>query len=862
MDESRVSVIIAVGDVTDQLARCLHSLACQTMFDIQVVCVATSQATADALQPYELSDPRIQIEVASNPSSAATRNLGLSVATGEYVHFLNSDNQLEPFAYTHWWSAASSKSANICQCHHDHINADTGKRRSCGRDVRDEPVSWATLEDDGNYLSRYTSSVWDRLFRREWLLANSMSFDETAVDNSLLFAYQTLLRAGRMLVLSGRWLLREDDANTSSRRDTNLSDWACQGLTPGQLWYAALQWDPSVKQALLPMLLSSYTLSLGLRLRHPIASLMEGIRLVRRAGIGVIVSKFLKRISTAKVAPSTPMPHEHVIWANPPKVIVTLMSSTDRLTEAQKTVDTLTSQSHKPDNVVVWHVGSTEDTEVKLVHIDGAMIHRLDDKRPGAWIAATIREYPDAIIVTAADTCCYPEDWLHLLHNSFMYETAPFVYCHRLVRSLCPDGGWHLLETNPTSYPVPTYLNQPDVSAGVLIPPVAVNHDSVSAALGHAASDDEWLWLMAVLGKVQTKVVDNDLAESDDSQVLGSFDAHSFFDRLKVSGYPAVDQTLIVEYELIQQLDGASRIPFGQKIPSYYRTENLLQLKADLLLWYRRKTGMFMNLDNPRTFNEKIQWLKLFDNPDIKTLLSDKYLVRDWVADRIGAQYLIPLLGTWDRFDDIDFKALPDQFALKTNHGSHWNSIVYDKSKLGIPSVRANFNQWMTSNYGLTWSVQLQYRGIKPKILAEQLIAGTEIQDYKFFCFDGQVKFIWTDVSRTTDHRRMMFDRDWQPLPCRIAFDLPDSTPARPDELDSLIELAQRLSQGFSHVRVDLYDVSGKIYFGEMAFTCGNGCESTSPIEYAYKFGSYITLPPSSPLNHATPVPRRADLLR
>ena len=858
MSEPRVSVIITVDSASEQLTRCLRSLAAQTMFDIQVVCVATSETTVGTLQPYQVDDPRIQIVLAFSQSRAAARNLGLSLATGEYVHFMNPNNQLEAFAYSHWWTAASAQNADICQCRHDHINAETGKRRSCGRDIRDEPVSWATLEDDGNYLARHANIVWDRLYRREWLLANPMSFDETSGVSSLLFAYQTLFRAGRLLVLAGRWLLRQDGSASSPKENSDPGDYVCQGLSPEQLWHAAGRWDPSVKCALLPILLSSYTLSLGLRVRHPIASLKESIRLVRREGVSAVSSKLLNRKSAAKAASSAPMPHKQVIWAYPPKVVVALASSADRLVQAQRTVDSLMSQSLQPDNVVIWLRDDVTngDATADLARIDSVIIRRLDDTGPGAWIAATIREFPDAIIVTAADTCCYPDNWLQLLRDSFMYETTPFVHCHRLVRSVCPDGGWHLLETRPTTcYPFPTYLNQPDVSAGVLIPPVAVNPSVVAAALGHSTSDDEWLWLMSVLGKVQTKVVDNNIAGSGDLEALGSFDARSLLGSLDVIGYPAIEQTLRVEYKMMQQLDAASRIPFGQKIPSYYRKANLLQLQADLLLWYRRKTGMFMNLDNPKTLNEKIQWLKLFNSSDIRTLLSDKYLVRDWVAERIGAQYLIPLLGVWDRFDDIDFSALPRQFALKTNHGSHWNAIVYDKSELNIPDARINFNQWMASNYGLTWSIQLQYRGIKPKIIAEKLIAGFEIQDFKFFCFDGEVKFIWTDVGRATDHRRMMFDCDWQPLPCRIAFGLPNSTPARPRELNCMIELAQRLSQGFAHVRVDLYDVNGKVYFGEMAFTCGNGCEDTSPIEYAYRFGDYISLPAATPFNCTVPLP-------
>ena len=262
-----------------------------------------------------------------------------------------------------------------------------------------------------------------------------------------------------------------------------------------------------------------------------------------------------------------------------------------------------------------------------------------------------------------------------------------------------------------------------------------------------------------------------------------------------------------------------------------------------LIAWYYQATGMYLNLDSPQTFNEKIQWLKLYDSTPLKTRLADKYLVRDWVAEKIGSQYLIPLLGAWDKFDDIDFDSLPNRFVLKANHGCGWNIIVTDKSNLDIKGANSKLDIWMGKKFGVR-GLELHYFNITPKIIAEQFLdGGDDLKDYKFLCFGGEVKYVWVDSSRYTDHRRDVFDLRWNHQPFTIKFPNADSTPPRPNNLEKMIELARILCQGFAHVRVDFYDVNNVIYFGEMTFTSGNGEENIEPIEFNYKMGEWIKLP-------------------
>ena len=263
--------------------------------------------------------------------------------------------------------------------------------------------------------------------------------------------------------------------------------------------------------------------------------------------------------------------------------------------------------------------------------------------------------------------------------------------------------------------------------------------------------------------------------------------------------------------------------------------------------WYYAATQERLDLDNPKTFNQKIQWLKLYDSTPLKTKLADKYEVRSWVKETIGEDYLIPLLGVWDRFEDIDFNTLPNQFVLKANHGCGWNIIVQDKQKFDVEDARKKFRIWMGKNYAYQ-GFELHYKDIVPKIIAEQYIEGFEgqLNDYKFICTNGNIQYIWVDTDRYGDHQRTIFNTDWekQDFRIRIGNTAINNIP-KPDNFDKMKELATVLCKGFAIVRVDFYNVQGKIYFGEMTFTPGNGKMKIDPPEYDAILGDMINLPNS-----------------
>ena len=280
---------------------------------------------------------------------------------------------------------------------------------------------------------------------------------------------------------------------------------------------------------------------------------------------------------------------------------------------------------------------------------------------------------------------------------------------------------------------------------------------------------------------------------------------------------------------------------------SDYDAKRREKYRQELLQWYRRATGKILDLDHPRTFNEKIQWLKLYDSTPIKTRLADKYLVREWVAEKIGEKYLIPLLGVYDSFDQIDFDSLPDRFVIKCNHGCTYNIIVKNKNFFDIDDAKQKINAWIQENFAFKNGCEMHYKNINPIIIIESFLENKDedLYDYKFWCFEGKVKYIQFLSERNTNGLKMAFyDANWNKQKFVYSYPLDSKTIERPDNLDEMISLAEKLSKDFSHVRVDLYRLDdGTIYFGEMTFTSASGICRWNDKKIDRQLGDWIKLP-------------------
>ena len=262
---------------------------------------------------------------------------------------------------------------------------------------------------------------------------------------------------------------------------------------------------------------------------------------------------------------------------------------------------------------------------------------------------------------------------------------------------------------------------------------------------------------------------------------------------------------------------------------------------------YRIQMGRELNLENPVTYTEKLQWLKLYDHRDEYTTMVDKYAVKRYVADRIGKEYVIEQLGVWDRVEDIDFDALPERFVLKTTHDSGGIVICKDKSSFDQKAACKKLRYFLQRNY-YDHNREWPYKNVKHRIIAEAYMEDSkcgELRDYKFFTFGGVPKVLYIAQGRGKGSPTVadFFDMDFQHLPFTIDHDMADTPPARPENFELMKQLAARLSQGTPQLRVDFYEVDGRVYFGEMTFFHCSGFEGFHPEEWDKTFGDWVELP-------------------
>ncbi|WP_306485354.1 ATP-grasp fold amidoligase family protein [Anaerococcus sp.] len=274
---------------------------------------------------------------------------------------------------------------------------------------------------------------------------------------------------------------------------------------------------------------------------------------------------------------------------------------------------------------------------------------------------------------------------------------------------------------------------------------------------------------------------------------------------------------------------------------------NSMDDKVYIEKMFKSIMGHPLNLKNPKTFNEKLQWLKLYDRNPEYTIMVDKYKVRYYISEKIGEEYLIPLLGVWDNPNDINFDLLPNQFVLKCNHNSGRVYICKDKESFEIIKVKKELKKDLKIDYylpGREWP----YKNVPRKIIAEKYITdetGSSLRDYKFYCFDGKAKVVGIYQDRYTDKETTgdFFDMDFNWLD--FTFNMPNAKikPSKPSHFEEMRKIAEILSEGIPHVRVDLYLSNDKIYFGELTFFDGSGFDKIEPLERDYKLGSWIKLP-------------------
>ncbi len=270
-------------------------------------------------------------------------------------------------------------------------------------------------------------------------------------------------------------------------------------------------------------------------------------------------------------------------------------------------------------------------------------------------------------------------------------------------------------------------------------------------------------------------------------------------------------------------------------------------------LWYIRCQYRFrlnkkLNIRDPKTFNDKIQWMKLNLHEEIYTKMADKYEVRNIVKEKIGEEYLVPLAvnSPIKKVEEIDFESLPEKYVIKCTHDSGSAIIIKDGKKINKEKIKKKLRKCLRRNYywiGREWA----YKNIEPRIIIENYLQdddSEELRDYKIFCFNGEPKFIQVDFDRHSSHKRHIYSPDWKYMGFTSMYPTyPDVIIPRPDNLEKMMDIARSLSNGLPHVRVDLYNTGSRIYFGELTFYHGSGFEIYDPIEWDLKIGDMLKLP-------------------
>lgn len=261
---------------------------------------------------------------------------------------------------------------------------------------------------------------------------------------------------------------------------------------------------------------------------------------------------------------------------------------------------------------------------------------------------------------------------------------------------------------------------------------------------------------------------------------------------------------------------------------------------------FKVRTGRTLNLNNPKTFNEKLQWLKLHDRDNRYTVMVDKLKAKDYVSNIIGEKYVIPTIGVWSSTDEIDWDKLPNKFVMKCTHDSGGLVICTDKDKLDKEKAIEKLDRCLKSDYYKRHR-EWPYKNVEHKIIAEQYMTDnnttSQLTDYKVYTFDGKAKIIMINTDRGLNTKADYFDTNFEWLDFKWGYPHSTIKPKRPKCFEQMIEFAEKLAIGTYELRVDFYEVNGQIYFGEMTFFDGSGFDKIDPIEWDYKIGSWVKLP-------------------
>jgi glycosyltransferase involved in cell wall biosynthesis len=818
-----VSVIIPVYNVEKYLSQCLDSIVNQTLKDIEIICIndASTDDSLAILQEYARRDDRfIIINNETNVGApGAVKNEGLKQASGEYIGFVDSDDWIDENYFLILYNNAVAYDCDISASTKIIIHKNDKTYSSPCRETKKLLV---TSNERRVFIKTFGTNC-SKIYRRNFIRANGIfCWPKLNIAEDNYFSCLSEVSANKIITtkkVAYHYRRRKHSitANARSIKDFGILD----------VYQAIDHWVAEHHKEYLPIIEEREIQDFTWFLHDCIEEDRDSFR-----------TKLRERFSHL------------LIFSHP--LIVSLTSYPARIGTVNQTIESILNQTLRADKIILWLApeqfpNREKDLPKQLLALcgKGLTIDWYHDIKPYKKLIPSLRKYPNAVIVTADDDNIYSPSWLQKLYESYLKYPCD-VQAHRITK-FYHNNFFYTVAGGKDYYKDGAFLNKLTGVGGVLYPPHCFYKDILDEELFTKlapTNDDQWFWCQSVLNDVKIRVVENSettIHYVPGTQETGLTNINDHGEKLfwkdfrrLINHYPDFKKKLLDEARLRKE---------KHNLRTPYRTE--------LENWWQRIMGTELDLDNPRTLNEKIQWLKLYDSTPIKTRLADKYLVRDWVKEKVGEQYLIPLLGVYNKFDDIKFDQLPNQFVIKCNHGCGYNIIVKEKGDLNLAEAKEKVDRWMETNFAFHNGYELHYRDIQSKIIIEKYIENksyegeTDLYDYKFWCFGGKVSYIQFISERSSGNYKMAFyTPKWEKQSfVHSHHPLDERTLPRPKNLTEMIQLAEKLSSGFSLVRVDFYRLDdGTLYFGEMTFSPASGTFIWEDEKYNLLLGKKIQL--------------------
>lgn len=829
-----VSIIVPVYNTEKYLKKCMDSLVNQSLKNIEIICIndASTDGSLKILKSYAKNDQRIHIinNTKNLGAPGAVKNIGLKVARGEYIGFVDSDDYVDINYFEELYNKAKSNDAEIASClclAYVQKNKSNKKQINCSEGVLITP-------EDKEKLISLQGANWNKIYSKKLIEKhNILCFEQRSIAEDNFFSVITMCLANKISTTPNCcYYYRKHDASITSHQRTKDDFSIFEVYKQIDIWLDKNKFYPKYKRIVY---------------RRKLQDFIWFYQNIKSNDIEIFKNKLKNNFPD--------------IYKGIFNVIISLTSFPERINTVNQTIESLLNQEVKANKIILWLApeqfpNKEADLPKQLLNLKekGLIIDWYHDIRSYKKLIPTLKKYPDSIIITADDDIIYNKTCVKTLINTY-YSNIYNIIANRITRLYYKEKNLEILPrklyTKNNNYlPIlkqASCFNMQTGCAAVLYPPHCFYKDILNEDLIQKlapTNDDQWFWAMGILNgfnvmmperpEFHLKYIESTQEGNCLWKINDKGDKLYFKDLKKIlEHYTKLKNILLLNnYQNNKALSFLNifNIPFKQ-----------------LTLWYKNVTGKELNLNEPKNYNEKMQWLKIFNATPIKTLLADKYLVREWIKEKIGEKYLIPLLGVYDTFEEINFDKLPNQFVIKCNHGSGWNIIVTDKSKLNLADTKEKLDKWLNTNFAFQYGYELHYRDIKPKIIIEKYIdpkiSNHEIQ---VWCFNGTIKFISLETNKDEKNlQRGTFYPDGRPT----EFEISPQHYKKLEHISSIkafnkaIELSKLMIFDTPYVRIDFIEINDDVKFREITFTSGSGLSVISPEKYNLMLGNMIKLP-------------------